>query len=559
MFDLHNNQWPLHAPHHLTVPETTVDFNLSVSASRYPDKNAICYYGGAVTYAELDRQVSRLAAYLQKCLDVKKADRVLLYMQNSPQFIIGYYAILRAGGVVIPANPMNAAAELEHLAADTGATLALAAQELLPRIEPLLNENRLTNLIVASYSEYADMDFDLPLPDEVRLPAMGVSENKHIIPWAEAVSFDGALDPVKVSPDDLACIPYSSGTTGAPKGCVHTHRTVMTTAVGGVTWIPQSADNPTLVSLPMFHVTGMQNSMNGSIYVGTTMVVATRWDRATAAHLIEKYAVSRWVAISTMVIDLLNDPDIQSYDLSSLDIVSGGGAPMPEAVALRLEKITGQSYLEGYGLSETMAATHINPLGHGKKQCLGIPVFDVDCRILSIDGKSLLGPNEEGEIITHAPQVFKGYWNNPEATEQAFITIEGKAFFKTGDIGYYDSEGFFFLVDRVKRMINAAGFKVWPAEVESLMHKHPAINEVVIVGKPDARRGETVKALVSLRKGHDAEPLAPEDIIGWCHDNMAAYKCPKSVEFVDALPKSATGKVLWKDIQARERQRLELR
>jgi fatty-acyl-CoA synthase len=250
-----------------------------------------------------------------------------------------------------------------------------------------------------------------------------------------------------------------------------------------------------------------------------------------------------------MAIDLVNDPDVASYDLSSLRSIGGGGASMPEAIANKLHAITGLDYIEGYGLSETMAATHTNPVHAPRRQCLGIPMFGVDSRILSVtDGPDFgkeLGPNEVGEIVTHGPQVFLGYWNNRQATEDAFLEIDGKQFFRTGDLGYYDENGYFFMVDRVKRMINASGFKVWPAEVEALMHRHPDIIEVCVISSPDPRRGETVKACVVAAPAA-RDRLTGQDVIDWCKTQMAAYKCPTKVEFVDSLPKSGAGKVLWR-------------
>src|SRR5690606_28456481 len=340
-----------------------------------------------------------------------------------------------------------------------------------------------------------------------------------------------------------------SGTTGAPKGCMHTHYSLMATIVQGVRWNPLTDQSTTLATLPFFHVTGLQASMNGPIYSGGTSVIMTRWDRKVAAELIQRYRISSWRNISTMVIDFLSDPDIRNYDLSSLVAIGGGGAAMPAAVEEKLFELTGLRYLEGYGLSETMAGTHINPPDAPKAQCLGIPVFDVDSRVIDVETGRECGVGEVGEIITHAPQVFQGYWNRPEETAAAFIEHDGKRFFRTGDLGYYDEDGYFFLVDRVKRMINASGFKVWPSEVESLLYRHPAILEACVIAAPDARRGETVKAVVVLREGAQ---LTAEELVAWCREQMTAYKVPTQVEFVEALPKSPTGKLLWRELQERE-------
>lgn len=552
MFDRHMKVWPADVPRRLDLPKRTVAANLAVTAARFPERTAIIYHGRRMTYAELDDAVERLAGYLQKRAQVGKGDRVLLFMQNSPHFVVAYYAILRADAVVVPVNPMNRTTELEHYVSDTGARVAVCGQELLAQITPLLGPEGLSLVIAAAYADAADPAFDLALPSPLDQPAPDSYGIPGVVRWTDALDAGERADPPQAGPDDLAVIPYSSGTTGQPKGCMHTHRTVMTTVVGGILWSPMDETSLSLVSLPLFHVTGMQNSMNAPIYVGGGMVIMTRWDRRLAAELIQRYRVNRWRNIATMAIDLVNDPDIGAYDLSSLEAIGGGGASMPEAIANRLKALTGLDYLEGYGLTETIAATHINPPDRPRRQCLGIPVFDVDCRVLDVDSGRELGPNEPGEIVIHGPQVFKGYWNNPEATRIAFVDIDGKAFFRTGDIAYYDEDGYFYIVDRVKRMINVSGFKVWPTEVEALMHRHPAISEVCIVATPDSRRGESVKAVVVLREDA-AGTLTEQDIIAWCRENMAAYKCPRIVEFADALPRSATGKVQWKVLQERER------
>jgi fatty-acyl-CoA synthase len=343
-------------------------------------------------------------------------------------------------------------------------------------------------------------------------------------------------------------MPYTSGTTGHPKGCMHTHRSVMYNAVAGMTWVGTVPDSVLLSVLPFFHVTGMQGSMNTPLYAGATLVMLPRWDRDVAARLIQRYRVNGVQLISAMVVDLLSHPGIGEYDLSSINRISGGGAAMPEAIAQKLNDMLGIPYVEGYGMSETMAATHLNPMQRPKKQCLGMPLYDVDSRV--IDAHTLLEvpQGESGEIIVSGPQVMQGYWNNPGATQDAFIERDGKRFLRTGDIGMIDEDGYFFMVDRLKRMINASGFKVWPAEVEALMYHHPAIREACIIAVPDEKRGETVKAVVVLKEAYRGK-LSEQDIIDWAHENMAAYKSPRLVEFRDALPKSGSGKVMWREMQ----------
>jgi fatty-acyl-CoA synthase len=269
---------------------------------------------------------------------------------------------------------------------------------------------------------------------------------------------------------------------------------------------------------------------------------------------IERAKVTSFTGITTMMIDFLANPNLKRYDLSSLTTLGGGGAAMPEAVAQKLADTLGLEFIEGYGLSETMAATHINPADRSKKQCGGIPIFDVDARVLNPDTLGECGPNEVGEIVLNGPQVFHGYWKQPQATQEAFLEHEGKRFFRTGDLGYYDEEGYFFITDRLKRMINASGFKVWPAEVEAMLYAHPDIREACIIGTRDPHRGETVKAVVVLKPAARGR-VEPEDIVAWARERMAAYKYPRAVEFVDALPKTATGKIFWRKLQEEENAR----
>ena len=539
--------WPKGQPRSLSVPATSLFYNAEVSAARYPDKPYLVFYDTSVSFAEFRDEAERLAGWLQREAGVKKGDRVLLFMQNSPQYVIGYYAILRADAVVVPVNPMNLTNELRHYVKDSGDTVALVAQELHAQIQPLLGEG-LQYILVAAYSDY------LKQPTDLKVPAFVAAPRQAILPagvtlWSDALAHNLRPAPMTAGPDDLCVMPYTSGTTGQPKGCMHSHRTAMYTLIAGEHWFSMKPDTVRLAVLPFFHVTGMQGSMSGPLYTGATVVLLPRWDREAAAQLIQRYQVGAWTAIPTMVVDFLSNPRLAEYDLSSIQRMSGGGAAMPEAVAQQLLDM-GITYVEGYGLSETIAPTHINPPDRAKKQCLGTPLYDVDSRVVDADFREL-PPGEAGEVVTCGPQVFLGYWNNPEATEAAFVDIDGKRFLRTGDIGRVDEDGYFFMVDRAKRMINAAGFKVWPAEVEALLYGHPAIQEACVIGTKDPHRGETVKAIVVLKEAQRGK-VAEQDVIDWSRANMAAYKAPRIVVFADALPKSATGKILWRALQEKE-------
>jgi fatty-acyl-CoA synthase len=449
---------------------------------------------------------------------------------------------------------MNLTEELRHYVADSDARTAVAGQELYPQIKPLVG-NGLNQVVIAAYSDYVTDPTDLKLPEAVSAPRQPVADRAAAL-WNDALASGHAPRPHTATADDLCVMPYTSGTTGKPKGCIHTHRTVMSTIIAGSAWVNMEADSVILGTLPLFHVTGMQCSMNQPIYCGASMVLMSRWDRDTAAELIQRHSVDGWTNISTMAIDFLANPNLGRYDLRSLKHIGGGGAAMPEAVAKRLQDLTGLSYIEGYGLTETIAPTHINPPERAKKQCLGIPICSTDSRVIHPDTLAELGPREVGEIVSSGPQVFLGYWKNPAATEAAFTELGGKRFFRTGDLGYYDEEGYFFIVDRLKRMINASGYKVWPAEVETMLYHHPDIQEACIIGTLDPHRGETVKALVVLKEPSRGK-LRPEDIVAWARERMAAYKVPRVVEFVTGLPKSATGKVQWRALQEAENRRIQ--
>jgi fatty-acyl-CoA synthase len=550
----HLSSWPPGTPLELERPETSLWANLEASAARAPDRRAVVFYESVTTYAQLLDQCERMAGFLQRECGMKHGDRVALYMQNSPQFIVAYYAILRADAVVVPINPMNLTAEIEYMLRDSEATVMLAAQEVVPYALPLLGGKPLERLIVAAYSDALTVETDLAVPEFVRTPRQAF-DTPGVTAWADALALGIAPRPHTATADDLCVLPYTSGTTGQPKGCMHTHRSVMHTALAGAAWYGKIAgDECDLAALPFFHVTGMQSSMNGPIYAGNTIVVLPRWDRTVAAELVQRFRITAWTAVPTMVVDLLSNPEIGRYDLSSIRMMSGGGAAMPEAIAQKLKDLCDLTYIEGYGLSETVAPTHINPRQKPKKQCLGIPIFGVDSRVVDPQTLIEVAPGEVGEIVTHGPQVFVGYWKKPEANAEAFVQIDGKRFFRTGDLGRIDEDGYFFLVDRLKRMINVSGFKVWPAEVEAMLYGHPAVLEAAIIRTRDPRRGESVKAVVALKKDVAEVPDEPS-FIGWCQTRMAAYKVPRSVEFVASLPKTGSGKILWRALQEQEDRR----
>ncbi len=556
--DRTTDYWPPRLPRELVLPQTTLWFNLEVSARRYPHKPAYVFFGRTLSFVQLHDQALALAGWLQ-AHGVCKGDRVLIFMQNCPQFVVAFYAVQRADAVVVPVNPMNRADEFVHCITDAQAKVAITTADLAAVVaqadQTLAPPQRLRHTVATRLADAMPATLDAAEQPSAALlewlladPALPSAT----VRWVDALAAGLLPGAATAEPDDLALLPYTSGTTGMPKGCMHSHRTLMPNIVGGGLWGYASAEAVSLGVVPMFHITGMMYGVLGSVYLGSTVVIMPRWDRELAGRLMSRHRVTHWTCIPTMIIDLFGSPHYKTFDLSSLRYLSGGGAAMPHAVAERLQSEFGLTFAEGYGLTETAAPSHANPPERAKLQCLGIPIFGTDSRIVDPLTLQELPAGEAGEIVTHGPMVFKGYWGHPQATAQAFIEIDGKRFFRTGDLGRRDEEGYFFITDRLKRMINASGFKVWPSEVELLLFKCPLIQEACIIGARDAYRGETVKAVVVLRAQARGVTRA-EDIIAWAREHMAAYKVPRLVEFVDALPKSASGKVMWRQLQDRER------
>ena len=557
----HHAFWPNRLPHSITVPATSVWDNLAVNARRYPDKTALVFFGRHLTYGELAADVERVAAYLQS-LGVGRGDRVVVLMQNSPQLVIAHYAIMRANAVAVPVNPMNRADELQHYITDPDAKVALTsgdlAGELVKASNALPAGSGLQHLVVTQFSDAFDADIEGPdaPPEQWRewlltrhpLPELNQGE---VHAWDAALACTAAPSAHTAGSDDLCVLPYTSGTTGLPKGCMHTHRSIMHNAVASGIWSNATSEQVVLGVVPMFHITGLVSMLHTSICLGATLVLMPRWERELAGRLISRYQVTSWTNIPTMVIDLMGSPSFDQYDLTSLRHIGGGGAAMPQAVAQRLLDQFGLRYIEGYGLTETAAPSHSNPPDRPKQQCLGIPFMSTDARVIDPDTLQEVPQGEQGEIVIHGPEVFAGYWKCPDATKAAFIEIDGKRFFRSGDLGRIDEDGYFFITDRLKRMINASGFKVWPAEVEALMFKHPAVQEACVISARDSYRGETVKAVVVLRASHK-DQVSAQEILDWCREHMASYKAPRQLVFVDALPKSGSGKVMWRVLQERE-------
>ncbi|MFO1327956.1 MAG: AMP-binding protein [Rubrivivax sp.] len=524
------HHWPEGLPRSLPPPQGTLSSRLVDTAAAHGDRRAIVFGDRAWTYAQLLRQVRHLAGWLQQSCGLQRGDRVLLLAQNAPEWVAAYHGVLHADAVLVPVNAMSTADDLRWLAQDSGARVLLVAADLAATAAPLLEDGLLAQAVV--------------------LPAPGADAPAGWTRWDEVQAAALPPRPPAAGPDDLCLLPYTSGTTGRPKGCRHTHRTLLSSLQASLTWRGLPPGVVALSVAPLFHLLGLQNGMNLPLLLGGTLVQLRRWDREAAARLIERERVQYWAAPPAMLVDFFAQPGIELRDLSSLRLLVGGGAAVPDAVTTLLRDRYRLPFNEAYGMTETASFLHCNPVQRPKPCCLGLATFDVDSRVIDPDTRAELPDGETGELVTHAPQVMKGYWNRPD--DEGFVVIDGKRFLRTGDLVLRDAEGYVFLRDRLKRMVNVSGYKVWPAEVENLLYAHPAVHEACVVAVPAFRGGEAVKALVVL-KPEARGTIDEAGFVAWCRAHMAAYKAPRQVAFVDTLPKSGTGKILWRELQERER------
>lgn len=540
--------WPADFDFHLPMPPGNAVLNLVRSAKRHPDRPALFYHGAGTSYGALLADVEALAGYLQHRCGVRRGDRVLLDMQNSPQFVIAFQAILRADAVVVPVNPMNMTAEIEHVVADSGARVAIVGDEVLDRFDGFVPEP-LAHVLVARYADALPPACDDPLPEVLLRDPVPLTHPAHTR-FADAIAARLVPLPIATGDDDLAVMPYTSGTTGRPKACMQPHRALKFTAIAQAKWYRMSEQSVLTAFMPLFHVAGMQASMGAGLYAGGALVLMTRWNRDLVAPLFIRHGVTFWSAAPTMIVDVLASERFEERAFEKLTVLTGGGSSMPAAVAEQLRQRYGLRFCEGYGLSETLSATHINPLDNPKPQCLGIPIFDTRSIVVAPGTTDELPAGETGELLIAGPQVMDGYWRRPETDAETFVALDGRRYLRTGDMAYRDEEGYFFIVDRLKRMINVSGYKVWPAECEALLYRHPAIQECCVIAVADAYRGESVKAFVKLRPG--SGHITAEDVIAFARGVMAAYKVPRSVAFVDALPRTGSNKIDWRSLQQAE-------
>lgn len=507
-------------PKEITIPNMSLPQMFNKSVEKYANKIAITYEKELYTYKQLDRMVKNLAAALKE-KGISKGDCVALMLPNCPQYPVSYFATLFCGAIVVQVNPMYQSDELLHVLQNAEVKCLIIWENLLPIVEKIKQHTSLTSVIKVSLTN--DCTF-----------------NRFLVNKDLSVS---SVPSVDIDPkEDIAVLQYTGGTTGRSKGAMLTHynlvaNTLQSYATAKNTYV--LGEEKALTIAPLFHVYGMTSCMNLTFYIGGNMIIVPKFNIENTVQVIKKEKPTIFAGVPTMFIGLLNYYNHEYFDLSCLKTCSSGSAPLPIGVLEEFNKKSGTKIVEGYGLSEASPVTHRNPVdGIQKLGSVGIPVPNTDSKIVDIDtGEITLQHGEVGELVIKGPQVMKGYWKLPEETKN--VIREGWLY--TGDLAMMDEEGFFTIVGRKKELIIASGFNVYPVEIEDVLYEHPNIAEAVVIGVTDKYRGESIKAVVVLKKD---QQLTKSDVIQFCQQRLAAYKVPRKVDFVETLPKSAVGKVL---------------
>jgi len=540
--------WQMHYPEEIptsiSYDEKPLHIFLQESAKHYSEMKALHFMGKEMTFSELYTEVRKLAHYMQS-LGLEKGDRVAIMLPNCPQAVISYYATLLAGGIVVQTNPLYTERELKYQMNDSGATFIVCLDILLPRVTNVVNQTHLQHTIVTKIKDY------LPFPKNLIYPMIQKREYKMVVKveayekvhdWQRIMNETSEeYTEVFVDPkEDLALLQYTGGTTGQPKGVMLTHFNLVANVQMCRHWIYKSEEGKEIVLgvLPFSHVYGMTAVMNMSIMMGAKMILLPKFNPKEVLKTIHKQRPTLFPGAPTIYVGILNHPDLKKYDLSSIKACISGSAPLPVEVQQQFEKETGGRLVEGYGLTETSPVTHANFLWSKRVNgSIGVPWPDTDAKIVKVGTFEELEQGEVGEIAVKGPQVMKGYWNNEKETNE--VLKDG--WLLTGDLGYMDEEGYFYVVDRKGDMIIAGGYNIYPREVEEVLYEHEAIQEVTVAGIPDTYRGETVKAYIVLKENYN---VTEDELNAFCRKHLAAYKVPRIYEFKDELPKTAVGKIL---------------
>lgn len=530
--------WPEGMPRSIEVDRCFTEYFREVALKR-PQAVAVDFYGREIPYGELDRSIDRFANALVG-RGLAKGDRVGIYLQNCPQFVISFFGVIRAGGVVVSLNPMFRGMELEPVIEKTGIETMIVQSSLYPELQKAGNAASIRTAIVVWLSDFLPEHPVLPPPEEAL-------EKKERFPG----SFDfmdmlseGEPTPVCRIGDldsELALLQLTGGTTGSPKAAMISIRAFTVAVKGAMHWFGLTREDTSLGMAPFFHVMGLQITMVPALISGGKLMILTRFTPEVIARVISERKCTQWVAPPTMLVALVGMPGIKTYDFSSLRVIVTGGSSIPLSLQKQIQEIAPHSQLgEGYGMTEALASGGVTtPLGRWKEGFAGIPSIN-DLKIVDLEtGETEMPANREGEIVVKGPTVMNGYWNAPEETRQ--VIRDG--WFYTGDIGLLDEEGYLKISGRKKELIISSGFNIYPVDVENILSRHPAVQEIAVKGVPDSYRGESPKAFIVLKDRYRGK-VSEKEIVEWCKEHMAAYKRPRQVVFLDALPKSGAGKIL---------------
>lgn len=549
--------YPKEVPPNLEYPDVPLFWLLETAYKEYPNKDALIFYDKKTTYEELYNSAIHFAGALQS-LGVEKGDRVALLLPNCPAYPIAYYGTVKIGAIVAQFNPLYTERELEKLIEDSGAKVAVTLDVLAYKFNDIIAKGKLEKLIVAKLKNFLPFPLNLLAPlKSLREPKLRVPSGFKVYDFKALVERKAIPKPVDINPaEDVAVFQYTGGTTGLAKAAMLTHRNVVCNAIQTTAWayMAEKGKEVVMCVLPFFHVYGMTVGMNVGLYLGATLVLEPRFEVERVVKLIEKYRVTLFPGVPTIYVAINKyvSQSTKKIDLSSVKFCLSGGAPLPVEVAEEFEKLTGGKLREGYGLSESSPVVIANLAdGPPRKGSIGIPISDTYAKVVNPETNEELPVGEAGEICIKGPQVMKGYWNRPEETK---LALDEDGWLHTGDIGYMDEDGYFYIVDRKKDMIIAGGYNIYPREIEEVLYQHPKVLECAVIGVPDEYRGETVKAFIVLKPG---ETATEEEIIEFCRKHLAAYKVPKLIEFMDELPKSAVGKVLRRVLREREELKLK--
>ncbi|MEM3830710.1 MAG: long-chain fatty acid--CoA ligase [Sulfolobales archaeon] len=526
-------------------------------------KDFLIFFNRRYTYREIDLLSDAMALMLAED-GVKKGDVVALQLPNTPQYVISLFGILKAGGIVSPMNPLYTSSEIAFQLKNSGAKYFITLDLFLNRYREIEEEVPLRRVYVTSISDALGFPLNLLYRLKEKPPKVVESNRiKNLYPILKRYYSEigkGVRKPpeVNVTPDDPALIMYTGGTTGIPKGALILHRNVVSNMQQVAEWHPPKKDNIKrgyvyAGVLPWFHIYGLVVTLMTCVYTRSTIVVFPRWDLKSVLKAVQKYKIDVLHGVPTIYTYIVNSPLSRKYKLNSLMAAISGAAPLPVEILKKFEALTGAKLREGYGLTETAVVTHVNPLmGKYKEGSIGVPIPNTYAAIAHPDEPILLPPGEIGEIVISGPQVFAGYYNMPEENKRAFFELGGLRWFRTGDIGYMDEEGYFFVVDRKKDMIKYKGYSVYPREIEEILYKHEAVYEAAVVGirDPEGVSGELPIAFVVLKKEYEGK-ISEQDLIEHLRKHLAPYKMPRKILFVGSLPKSAVGKILKRSIRER--------